>query len=42
MKAVPLNFEVIGNPVNWAIVILTFIIGGFLLHEIVPTLSDNV
>lgn len=41
MKFLPLNFEVLGNPANWIIVILTFIIGGFLLHEVLPKLSDN-
>lgn len=38
---IPVNFEVLKNPVNWFIVLLTIVIGGFLLHTILPDKSSD-
>jgi len=40
MKYLPLNFELMGNPVNWIIVPLILLMGGFalaLLTQNTPT-----
>ena len=36
----PINFVILKNPVNWFVIILTVMIGGFALHSIAP--SENL
>lgn len=36
---IPLNFEIIGNPINWIIIIMMLLIVGFGLHMILPSLN---
>ncbi len=38
---VPINFRLLKTPANWFIVLLTLLIGGFALHAIRPSTSDN-
>jgi len=36
MKWIPINWELIANPVNWAIILLMLAIGGIALHIVMP------
>lgn len=36
MDWIPLNFKLLANPVNWAIIILMLVIAGFALHILLP------
>ncbi len=36
MQYVPLNFALMKNPFNWAIVTLMVMIGGLALHLLIP------
>lgn len=38
---IPLNFELIMNPLNWFTVILMLLIAGFALHLLLPSLSGK-
>lgn len=40
-KFVPLNFELMANPVNWLIVPLTLLLGGFALALVTQNLSTS-
>lgn len=40
-KYIPLNFELVGNPVNWAIVILMVAIAGLALALIFGSNEEN-
>lgn len=37
----PVNFKLLSNPANWAIVLLTVAIGVFAVHSIKPTSNNN-
>ena len=37
----PLNLDLLKNPVNWFVVTLTLFIGAFALHSFIPKTSDN-
>lgn len=37
MNFLPINWQLIGSPVNWAIIVLMLLIGGFVLHLVLPT-----
>lgn len=41
MEWLPINFILLKSPVNWLIVILTIIIGGFALHVVHPMTSPD-
>lgn len=36
MDFLPINWQLIGNPVNWAIIILMLLIAGYALHILLP------
>lgn len=36
MDWVPINWELVKNPLNWAIVVLMLVIAGFGLHLLLP------
>jgi hypothetical protein len=36
-KYIPINFELIANPINWVIVVLMVVIAGLALAVIFPT-----
>lgn len=38
MDMIPINWQLIGNPYNWAIVVLMVLIGAFALHTVSPQL----
>ncbi len=33
----PINWHLIGNPVNWVVILLMVLIAGFALHLILPS-----
>lgn len=37
MEWLPINFQLIGNPINWAIILLMLIIAGFAVHLLLPS-----
>lgn len=41
MDYIPLNWDLIGSPVNWAIVILMLLIAGFVFHFLLPSVPVN-
>ena len=42
MDSLPINWALIGNPVNWGIIILMLVIAGYTLHLLLPSLfPDN-
>lgn len=41
MKYIPINWEIVRNPLNWAIVLLMLAIAGFALNEMMRFLSPN-
>ncbi len=41
MDYIPLNWDIIASPVNWAIVILMLLIAGFVLHLMLPNVPIN-
>lgn len=42
MEWVPINWKIIANPVNWAIVLLMLVIASFVLHLLLPdTFNTN-
>lgn len=38
---IPLNFELILNPLNWVTIILMLLIAGFALHLLLPNLATS-
>lgn len=41
MKFVPINFEILKNPLNWLVVLLMLTIAGFALEEIFRFISPG-
>jgi hypothetical protein len=37
----PINFEIIANPINWFIVVLMLLIAGFAAHILLPATFPN-
>lgn len=38
IEFVPINWHLIGNPINWAIILLMVLIAGFAIHLLLPSL----
>lgn len=41
MGALPINWELVSNPINWVTVMLMIVIFGFLMHELLPQLTKS-
>lgn len=41
MEWLPINFNLLKNPVNWAIVVLMVIIASFAFHLLLPGFYQN-
>lgn len=41
MDWIPINWKLVGNPANWAIVLLMLIIAGFTVHLLLPSVFPN-
>lgn len=41
MDALPINWNLISSPVNWAIILLMLMIAGFALHLILPSVFSG-
>lgn len=41
MDALPINWNLLGNPVNWGIIILMLVIAGYAVHLLLPSLFPS-
>lgn len=38
MDSIPINWNLISNPVNWGIIILMLVIAGYVIHLVLPSM----
>lgn len=41
MGKLPINWTLISNPANWAIIVLMLLIAGFAVHLVLPSAFPN-